>query len=165
MLVRYRRNEDAMRASLSVVVLLVLAAAGPCHALGCSPLGGLPTGIVAPAEELQPQLAKPACLFADDLGRRLSAAVAAAPMLPVATASTSPVAHSAPTNVSAGGYVPKTKDDNTPWRFDMNQNGRRMTAEEFDAWMKAKGIHVATGQPAATQTSTNDCKPTTTIAC
>ncbi len=46
-----------------------------------------------------------------------------------------------------GGYVPKTKDDNTPWRFDMNQNGRRMTAEEFDAWMKAKGIRVATGRP------------------
>lgn len=47
---------------------------------------------------------------------------------------------------SAAGYVPKTKDDNTPWRFDMNQNGKRMTAEEFDAWMKAKGIHVAKGK-------------------
>lgn len=45
------------------------------------------------------------------------------------------------------GYVQKTQFDNTPWRFDMNQNGRRMTAEEFDAWMKAKGIRVATGKP------------------
>ncbi len=51
--------------------------------------------------------------------------------------------------VSASGYVPKTKDDNTPWRFDMKQNGKRMTAEEFDAWMKAKGIRIATGKPAA----------------
>lgn len=53
---------------------------------------------------------------------------------------------SAPSTIGAAGYVPKTKDDNTPWRFDMNQNGKRMTAEEFDAWMKAKGIHVATGK-------------------
>jgi hypothetical protein len=48
----------------------------------------------------------------------------------------------------AATYVPQTKFDNTPWRFDMNQNGKRMTAAEFDAWMKAKGIHVATGKPA-----------------
>ena len=46
-------------------------------------------------------------------------------------------------------YQKRTEFDNTPWRFDMNQNGRRMTAEEFDAWMKAKGIRVATGKPAA----------------
>jgi hypothetical protein len=54
------------------------------------------------------------------------------------------VAASAP-----GAYVPLTKDDNTPWRFDMSQNGRRMTAEEFEAWMKAKGIRIAKGKPAA----------------
>ena len=35
-------------------------------------------------------------------------------------------------------YKPKTEFDNTPWRFDMNQNGKRMTADEFTAWMKAK---------------------------
>lgn len=44
-------------------------------------------------------------------------------------------------------YVPKTAHDNSPYRFDMNQNGKRMTAEEFDDWMQAKGIRVATGQP------------------
>ena len=27
----------------------------------------------------------------------------------------------------------------------MNQNGKRMTAEEFDVWMKAKGVRVAKG--------------------
>ena len=48
---------------------------------------------------------------------------------------------------AAGAYVPLTKDDNTPWRFDMSQNGKRMTAAEFDVWMKAKGIRVATGKP------------------
>jgi hypothetical protein len=47
-------------------------------------------------------------------------------------------------------YKPKTEFDNTPWRFDMNQNGRRMTADEFDAWMKARGVRVARGSaPAA----------------
>jgi len=33
-------------------------------------------------------------------------------------------------------------------RFDMQQNGRSMTAEEFDSWMKARGIRVAKGAPA-----------------
>jgi hypothetical protein len=42
-------------------------------------------------------------------------------------------------------YKPKTEFDNTPWRFDMSQNGKRMTAEEFDAWMKARGVRVARG--------------------
>ena len=42
-------------------------------------------------------------------------------------------------------YKPQTEFDNTPWRFDMSQNGKRMTAEEFDAWMKARGVRVAKG--------------------
>ncbi|KAB8172104.1 hypothetical protein [Marilutibacter maris] len=46
-------------------------------------------------------------------------------------------------------YKPRTEFDNGPWRFDMNQNGKRMTAEEFDAWMKSRGVRVAKGAPAA----------------
>lgn len=46
---------------------------------------------------------------------------------------------------AAAAYKPKTEFDNTPWRFDMNQNGKRMTAEEFDAWMKSRGVRVAKG--------------------
>lgn len=34
------------------------------------------------------------------------------------------------------------------YRFDMSRNGRRMTADEFDAWMKANGIRIAKGAPA-----------------
>ncbi len=45
-------------------------------------------------------------------------------------------------------YKPKTEFDNTPWRFDMSQNGKRMTADEFDAWMKARGVRVAGRKPA-----------------
>ncbi len=66
-----------------------------------------------------------------------------------------------------GAYAPKTKDDNTPWRFDMNQNGKRMTSEEFDAWMKAKGIRVATGKPGG-ETSPPppvECKPSKDVKC
>ncbi len=32
------------------------------------------------------------------------------------------------------------------YRFDMSQNGKKMTAEEFDAWMQSQGIRVATGK-------------------
>ncbi len=39
-------------------------------------------------------------------------------------------------------YKPQTAFDNTPWRFDMSQNGKRMTADEFDAWMKSRGVRV-----------------------
>ena len=39
-------------------------------------------------------------------------------------------------------------------RFDMQQNGRKMTAEEFDAWMKARGIRVAKGAPTRPKAST-----------
>jgi hypothetical protein len=47
-------------------------------------------------------------------------------------------------------YKPQTAFDNTPWRFDMSQNGKRMTADEFSAWMKARGVRVAKGAaPAA----------------
>ena len=62
-----------------------------------------------------------------------------------------PAVAPSPAAVPAAGtaYVPKTQHDNSPWRFDMNQNGRRMTSSEFDAWMKAKGIRVATGKPGA----------------
>lgn len=46
-------------------------------------------------------------------------------------------------------YKPQTAYDNTPWRFDMSQGGKRMTADEFDAWMKARGVRVVKARPAA----------------
>ncbi len=81
-------------------------------------------------------------------------------------------AAAAPTSAS-DGYVPRTAHDNSPYRFDMTQNGRRMTAEEFDAWMKARGIRVATGKPAGSEpaaaapaaATAQACQPTTTTSC
>lgn len=83
-----------------------------------------------------------------------------------------PVA-AAPAASSAGGYVPRTAHDNSPYRFDMTQNGRRMTAEEFDAWMKARGIRVATGKPAGSEpaaaapaaATAQACQPNATTSC
>ncbi len=46
-------------------------------------------------------------------------------------------------------YKPKTQFDNSPWRFDMNQGGKRMTADEFDAWMKSRGVRVVKSKQAA----------------
>lgn len=56
-------------------------------------------------------------------------------------------------------YKPRTEFDNAPWRFDMNQNGKRMTAEEFDAWMKSRGVRVAKGAPAPATPPTATAKP------
>ena len=50
-------------------------------------------------------------------------------------------------------YKPKTQYDNTPWRFNMSQNGKKMTADEFAAWMEARGVHVAKGAPGAAPAS------------
>ncbi|HTA65584.1 MAG TPA: hypothetical protein VK753_08770 [Xanthomonadaceae bacterium] len=54
---------------------------------------------------------------------------------------------SPPAGVGASGYVPRTKWDNTPYRFNAGGNGKKFTAADFDAWMKANGIHVSKGPP------------------
>ncbi|MGV8960881.1 MAG: hypothetical protein ACOH1V_10965 [Stenotrophomonas sp.] len=35
------------------------------------------------------------------------------------------------------------------YRFTMQQEGQKMSADQFDAWMQANGIRVATGKPVA----------------
>ena len=112
----------------SGIALAVMFAASPAWAGDCLlPVGAkLAEGMSTVAPEMAAvPVGHPYCLPADQALARLRA----------------------PTPAS-GAYVPLTKDDNTPWRFDMSQNGKRMTAAEFDAWMKAKGIRVATGKPA-----------------
>jgi len=103
-----------------------LAASAPCGAPALSPL---PSSVPAP-EMRHGAPAMVSCINLQAFTDRLRQPVAPPPVVPAPDA-----------------YVPKTAHDNTPWRFDMNQNGRRMTADEFDAWMKAKGIRIATGKP------------------
>jgi len=38
--------------------------------------------------------------------------------------------------------------DQPPNRFEMTRDGKRMTADDFDAWMQARGIRVAGGKTA-----------------
>lgn len=64
-------------------------------------------------------------------------------------ASVAPVATPAAEVIDAATYQPRTEFDNTPWRFNMNQNGERMTADAFAAWMEAKGVRVAKGRAPA----------------
>jgi len=57
-------------------------------------------------------------------------------------------------------YKPRTQYDNTPWRFNMSQNGKNMTADEFSAWMKARGVRVAKGNGAAAAPAASSAVPT-----
>src|SRR5690606_20018172 len=60
-------------------------------------------------------------------------------------------------------YKPRTEFDNTPWRFNMSQNGRNMTADEFSAWMASRGVRVARG-PATAQAPAPAPAPAATAA-
>ena len=55
-----------------------------------------------------------------------------------------------PSSTDPAAYKPRTEFDNAPWRFDMNQNGKRMTADDFTAWMEAKGVRVVPRAPVTT---------------
>jgi rare lipoprotein A len=140
------------------------AAVAPC---GSATLTALPASVPVP-EMMHRAPAVVSCMSLQAFTQRLRQPVAPIPAAP------------APAVPASDAYVPKTVHDNTPWRFDMNQNGRRMTADEFDAWMKAKGIRIATGKPtpvnAAAPAATSDtaapaaapaaqCVPSATVSC
>lgn len=114
----------------TVLPALAPELAAPSHQLGA------PTGVLAQAFD--------EALSVDNvlLRLRLDECRSIANALPAAS----------PANgvIDPATYKPKTQFDNTPWRFDMNQNGKRMTADEFAAWMQARGVRVAKGAaPAA----------------
>ncbi len=64
----------------------------------------------------------------------------------VATAAAAPAAPSAMDKLVQALPEQKPVADNGN-RFDMHQDGRTMSADEFDAWMRARQIRVATGKP------------------
>lgn len=118
---------------------------------------GAPSGVLSQA--LSESLSVDQVLFrlqVESCGALASIAPVASPgslpavsIEPGATASTTPAAAAA----DPAAYKPRTEFDNTPWRFDMNQNGERMTADAFAAWMESKGVRVAKGRakPAAAE--------------
>jgi hypothetical protein len=123
----------------------VPASAGPAQAAAVLPLApelpapayrlGAPSGVLEHAME--------EALSVDHVLTRMRLEAC---MLAKAT----PATRGIPAATDPAAYQPKTEFDNTPWRFDMNQNGKRMTADEFSAWMEARGVRVARGAaPAA----------------
>lgn len=82
---------------------------------------------------------------------RQADATTAMPAAAVAAAAPEPAA-----NAPAPGTGTQAAADATPVsttalpaerRFDMHQDGRPMSADEFDAWMKSRQLRVATGRP------------------
>ncbi|MGO4261674.1 septal ring lytic transglycosylase RlpA family protein [Lysobacter sp. TAB13] len=70
----------------------------------------------------------------------------------VATGQPAPVASSVPATVATGkpttvaSAAKPLSGGAQDYRFDMMQNGKSMTADEFDAWMKSRQVRVATGK-------------------
>lgn len=116
----------------------------PSHQLGA------PTGVLADAFDESRSVDQ--VLFRLQLEQCRSVAAVTPAVTPAAVVPGAPVvpgATPAPTSADPAAYQPKTEFDNSPWRFDMNQNGKRMTADEFAAWMESKGVRVARGAGAA----------------
>ncbi len=151
-----------LRPALAGVLALALApvanAAVDCSAGTVVP-APLPATVVAPvAAELyvRPgQLGMPSGVLSSGAGEEQSLDRV---LMRLRVESCNNVAKAMPTGTAVSAndpaaYKPQTEFDNTPWRFDMSQNGKRMTAEEFDAWMKARGARVVRPRetPAAAQ--------------
>ncbi|MFC3716544.1 septal ring lytic transglycosylase RlpA family protein [Luteimonas soli] len=64
-------------------------------------------------------------------------------VVPAASATAAVPAAAAVTPAPAPATAPAGELD---WRFDMRQDGKAMTADEFDAWMRARRARVATGK-------------------
>jgi hypothetical protein len=146
-----------MRAMLPLI-LGVLAAPGLAQAMDCA---GLPA-----TQPLRPTVLAPVANELASLGNMLGApngVLADSPdasqsvdqvLLRIRIESCQNVATIAPAPGvvdpnDPAAYKPRTQYDNTPWRFNMSQNGKKMTADEFSAWMKARGVRVARGAGAA----------------
>lgn len=82
---------------------------------------------------------QPAASAIDRLVEALPVAAAGAVERPAGPAPADPV------QVAAADPAPTPPDH---WRFDMMRDGRVMTADEFDAWMRERQVRVATGRPA-----------------
>jgi hypothetical protein len=54
----------------------------------------------------------------------------------------------APEAAKPAAAAPAATPTDTSKRFHMTQDGKKMTADDFDAWMKKNGYRVATGAPA-----------------
>ena len=107
-----------------------------------------------------------------------TASATSAAVAPSAPAARPPAALGVATAAgSAGTTAPVVAGEKLEsWRFEMNREGRAMTADEFDAWMVERKVNVATGRPramarptaavgaTATATTTTTASPPTAAA-
>lgn len=128
------------------------------------------TDLLAPvAPELSPinsQLGTPAGVLAQAFGEAISVDAVITRIRiencrSVASSIPAP-SHANPNDPAA--YKKRSEFDNGPWRFDMTQGGKRMTADEFDAWMKSRGVRVARGSAPVTPSTTQPSAPAGTTA-
>src|SRR5690606_25094633 len=103
------------------------------------PATGLPPGVRVATGKPQP--APPSAM--DGLVASVQAPVAP-PALIAAVSQPAALRAEASASMQAGGQAaeapaaqPATAAGSGDWRFDMHQDGRAMTADEFDAWMKS----------------------------
>ncbi|MGY0557823.1 MULTISPECIES: septal ring lytic transglycosylase RlpA family protein [unclassified Lysobacter] len=80
---------------------------------------------------------------------------------PAAGAAESPATAPAVAAASTAGTVAAPGSTAQQWRFDMNQDGRTMTAEEFDTWMQQRRVRVATGRPGKPDRAATTASPVT----
>ena len=160
----YTRNDstechgDDMRAMMTIL-LAGLATPGLVQAMDCSatrvqqPLQ--PTVIAPVANELamaSSQLGAPGGVLSQafDESQSLDQVLLRIRIESCQNVATTTPAPSVVNPDDPAAYKPRTEFDNTPWRFNMSQNGKNMTADEFSAWMKSRGVRVARGAtPAA----------------
>ena len=145
------------RAAIAISLMFVAASAQAQVPSQCASLSQAmpvqPTVFAPVAEELvtpRHQLGAPSGVLAQAFDEALSVdqvllriRIEACTATAMATPPASP--GTLPASTDPAAYKPQTQYDNTPWRFDMNQNGKRMTADEFSAWMEARGVRVAKG--------------------
>lgn len=109
---------------------------------GPLPVSALPPGVRIATGTPQPATPSPI----DTLVAALPTADIRTEPLPVAT----PPAFTettAPQSIVPMPVAAPPASSNHDWRFDMRQDGRTMTADEFDGWMRARRARVATGRP------------------
>ena len=138
-------------APLLFIATIAQAEVGSCGSITAPALPVQPTVIAPIAPELVApsyQLGSPTGVLSQALDESLSVDRVLLRMRIEGChlANAKPAAGGMPSSNDPAAYKPKTQFDNTPWRFDMSQ---RMTADEFSAWMKAKGVRVAKGAPGA----------------
>ncbi|MCW4453606.1 hypothetical protein OK348_02195 [Flavobacterium sp. MXW15] len=146
----------ALAGAFGLALIPVAHAAVDCSAASIKPVA-LPATVIAPvAAELhtrQGQLGMPAGVLTSNFSQEQSLDQV---LMRLRVDGCQNIASAVPAGPAINSndpaaYKPRTEFDNTPWRFDMSQGGKRMTAEEFDAWMKARGVRVVKARPAAVE--------------